>query len=252
MDAHALTKKAGPLPVWGWALLGGGGLGLLILTKKGKTSAGVTETPEEAAKKQQLEELVQGLQNAASAGGVTGGATSPSPSPTPTTPEAQKAATPEPAASAPAPVIAPVETPAPATPAPPPLASASTAPAAAHPSSPFNLISHQAGNPRSGITYRLGTFQGMAAHIYSKAVPGGVGPNRNAIVLNAGKKTHAKKGAHQHAKAKGKGPTVHHVTKHAPAKPAHKPATARHAAPKKKISRRPAHKTTPPKRKIHG
>jgi hypothetical protein len=246
MDAHALTKKAGPLPVWGWVVLAGGGLGLIILVKKGKTpsSTGTSESEAEALKKKELEELVQGVENAGSAGGTQAN--------TPVTPEAQRAATLE---ALPQQTTAPVETPAPATVEPPPLSSASQP--TPHPAT---QKAAQYGVRNMGVTtlsgkrgpeYRAGTYKGMAAHIYDAAVHGGVGPGKNIVVLNAGKKTHAKKGEHQPAHVKDKTPARNHVTTRTPRAPKIvKPAKAKAKAPKKKIVPRAATKTRAPKKKV--
>lgn len=40
-----------------------------------------------------------------------------------------------------------------------------------------------AGNPRQGMSYTTGTYKGKAVHIYSGAVPGGIGPKKNMIEL---------------------------------------------------------------------
>ncbi len=41
----------------------------------------------------------------------------------------------------------------------------------------------QSNNPREGLNYSSGTYKGKSAHIYQQAVPGGVGPKKNIIIL---------------------------------------------------------------------
>lgn len=59
-------------------------------------------------------------------------------------------------------------------------ATPTTKSAAAAPAVKTNTV---AGNPRQGMSFTNGTYKGKAVHIYSGAVPGGIGPKKNMIEL---------------------------------------------------------------------
>lgn len=242
----SLKKKVGPLPLYGWLIIGGGTLGIIFLWSKSKATAKKTAlTPEQEAneaKRQQLEEIVQGLENAASAGTNTPSA------------ETGRAA-PEPAPSASGPAIAPVETPAPATTAAPAVSSKSKVPARAAVRKPEygkRNMNIETLSGKRGPEYRTGKYKGLPAHIYDAAVKGGVGPHKNIIVLNATKKTHAAPGKHEPAAAKDHTPTRHHVTTRTPRKPPtpSEPKAKAAPKPKAKVKPRSTAKTQPPKKKV--
>lgn len=44
-------------------------------------------------------------------------------------------------------------------------------------------VNQQTGNPREGQTYKTVTYKGKKAHEYTHAVKGGVGPEKNLIIL---------------------------------------------------------------------
>jgi hypothetical protein len=82
---------------------------------------------------------------------------------------------------------------------------------------------------RGGATFKAGTYKGHAAHIYTRAVKGGVGPGKNVIVLapshGSSKTAHSK--TPSHAPAHVTGSTTHHAA-------APKKAPVKHAAAPKK------------------
>jgi len=210
---ESLSKKLGPLPVWAWALLAGGTVGVVILTKRAKAKAPAQgeAVPEHLS--------IPGIEGAG--GGLGGGV-----NPEVKTPETAPSNNTSPGPTTATPVSEFLTTehelleggwerhsPAPA-------ASAAPAVSAA-------LTHAKGGKPgRGGVPYRSAPFKGHAAHIYARAVPGGVGPGKNVIVLRGpAKVTHAKPGSHAPATHK---PHVmaHHTpgkpkppTKHAPARP---------------------------------
>ena len=220
---ESLTKKVGPLPVWGWALIAGGGLGALILAKRAKAKAATTPEGTEPIP-QTLEGALAGTGSAGGAGGggelgaggVPGGEAKSNPEASPAphvegTPVEQFLATEHEleAGGWQPPHTSPTGSAAPATSA---------------------ALSHsKGGSPRAGVPFKAGKYKGLAAHIYAKAVPGGVGPGKNVIVLGGpAKKTHQKAGSHipkhhhqkvKHKPSKPKKTSVHHHPKRRTAVP---------------------------------
>lgn len=48
---------------------------------------------------------------------------------------------------------------------------------------PKPVVNTQSSNPRAGDTFTSGKYKGKSAHIYTKSVPGGVGPGHNIIIV---------------------------------------------------------------------
>lgn len=232
-----LGKKVGPLPLGGWILIGGGTLGLILLLHKKSSSSGTKLTPEQEgneAKRQQLEEWLQGMENASAGGGAgIGSEAGQHEVNTPFNPSEIKAAVEEGVAAG---LLATMPNPEPST-AEAPTASASTQ-GKVHSKS------------KRALFYKKGKYKGMPADIFSHRVEGGVGPHHNILVLNAGKKTHAKKGKHEHAAAKDKGPASHHQPRGHAGAGANTHSAGRDTHPQRKTSHQSKGKAVaPPKPK---
>jgi len=235
-----MKEKYGPLPLWGWIVLAGGTIGVVILVKKGKGTTGTTGEviPEvaaqaipggesgaggggtaaagslEAQEAKQSEELnqlrgeVAGEHNSVTSGGLGAGIGE-----VIQAKEALEALG----------LIRPLQ----GGPTEPSSQGKTPIKEATGKSPAFPLTSARG-------KYREGTFGGHTVHEYEHAVAGGVGPLKNKIVIGGpAKVTHAAAGSH--APAHVSKPPAHHT---AP-KPVKKPA-AKH--PPKAAARKPAPK----------
>lgn len=201
-----LTRKAGPLPVWGWIVLAGGGLGIVLLVKHSKGGAPTEGEPIP-------ESLVMPGQGDTGVGTVgAGGGESKEPlAGEHTQGQVEPVRLNEGSLQSVLSGLSELE----AAGYHKTVAGEREGSNAAQTAA--SLQHSKGGNPRAGIPFKPGTYKGHAAHIYSRPVTGGVGPGHNVIVVpGPGKKTHAKKGQHQPAHTK-----------------AQHPAAAHHAAPKR-------------------
>lgn len=250
----ALTKKAGPLPVWAWGLIFGGTIGAVLLVKKGKTAKPAeAEIPQTVAGGSGGPEVLGGAGSGSGGGTVAAGGETKSPSPEglATQPTigyeaggfAREANDVLEGAEA-LQRLGLLRAPAPGA-----NTSSAQAPAAAR-------ARATGGNPRAGLPFKNATIHGQHAHEYEHRVPGGVGPGGRFIVLaGPAKKTHAAKPSHAPPHAKGKAQPKHPTRSthqpaahHAPAKPlshgasgigtAHKPPARKPAKPAAKRKRR--------------
>ena len=192
---NGLQKKAGPLPVWAWALLAGGSIGAIILIKKSKAAGtgepeslsgqagqaipmegsgggGGAGASEIAGAKAENELLREALRESGGHGGALGQGIS----------EVLEAREGLRALG----LIPPEST---------TRTNASSESASAHKNAQgkFPLKSSRGD-------YRAGTYLGKSVHIYQHPVRGGVGPKGNMIVLGGPTKpTHAAQGDHSGA-----------------------------------------------------
>jgi hypothetical protein len=224
---NALKKKAGPLPVWAWLTLAGGTIGVVLLVKRGKGKpAGEGEVPQTVG------------------GGAAGPEVSGSGSGGGTAAPGEETKTPSPDGFVSQPTVGyeaggfareanDVREGAEALEAlgivaPRPGASSSPAAGAGTPATAA------AGNPRAGLPFKTTTIHGQQAHEYEHSVPGGVGPGKRFVVIGGpAKRTHAAKGSHAPAHARGKAAPKH------PTRSTHKPAP-RHAPAKPPAAHRGA------------
>jgi hypothetical protein len=221
-----LKRKVGPLPLWGWVVVVGGGIGMIVLIRKSKSGEKESEPI--------LSKTSAGALPETGAGGGSGSTAGDPEVKTPA--EVQPAASPTPATSPTyeqggfasevndvregkesiEALVGPVVGPTP------------------KPAGKPAVDRHAAtgGNPRAGKAFKTVQFRGQTAHQYAHAVAGGVGPHKNIIILPIGKKNHAAKGKHEpaHAKTKGKPkPAPHPQPAHHAAAPPRRPAPKRKA-----------------------
>lgn len=213
-----LKRKVGPLPLWAWVTIGGVGIGAIVLAKKSKAkTAGETEAepiPSSLASP-------FGPEAGSGGGGTTAASENEAKQPAEVNPALPQEHTP---VSEFLSTLSELEAGGFRREAPGTVQGATGSTVGQVHASRINS---QGGNPRKGSSYTDVTYKGQRAHRYGHAVPGGVGPGHNIIVLgHAGKKTHSAKPHHgpAHVKAKHKPKAkAHHPTHHT-----HKPAHPKH------------------------